>query len=194
MAATGLPNKKSHRSDIYALIKLDGVQKAKTKYSKSRWAEDFDIYAEKAQEVEVGVFEKGGTILAMVWFKLSEIEEMTTAANTAQANGHGASSAGLPGTSAPFISQSGADLQRGSSHQVENPETAVSGSSPFSLETWLDMEPAGQVAVKLSFIPDLDQRKRVRIQILFSSAYWYVALGRCWSTPACAKSIPKAWS
>ncbi|KAJ3217237.1 Serine/threonine kinase [Dinochytrium kinnereticum] len=172
MAATGLPNKKSHRSDIYAVIKVDGVQKAKTKYSKSKWAEDFDIYVEKAQEVELCVAEKGGTVLSLVWFKLAELEEMANAANSARSQStsdthiysHGLSSGGLPVTSSMGAHKGGAEFGNGSAHQVHDaPEVSSptsNGMTPFSFDTWLDMEPAGQLAVRLSFIADLNQRKK----------------------------------
>jgi len=135
ITATNLPGRKSHKSDSYCVIRIDNTPKGKTRSSRhSKWNEDFTISIENASDVEITVYEKGGTVLAMSWFKFGElIEEL-------QHRGlyHGGSSENL---SSPPQNQSHSDSHNG-------------------IDVWLDMEPAGQIFLHLNLVPEARKKRR----------------------------------
>ncbi|KAJ3401423.1 Serine/threonine kinase [Chytriomyces hyalinus] len=142
LLATALPNKKQYRADTYAVIKIDGVQKAQTKPSShNQWMEDFDIAVEKGLEVEICVYEKGGGILAMLWFKLAELEttQRLTAMKQAVESGDSASQ-----PSNPRSVKTPGDALR--------PTTVKHDKSEGVADLWLDLEPGGRIAIKLTFV------------------------------------------
>ncbi|KAJ3282065.1 Serine/threonine kinase, partial [Blyttiomyces sp. JEL0837] len=133
VGASGVPNKKSSRSDTYAVVKVDGVQKARTRPSRVKWLEDFEIQVDKGLEVEICVYEKGGGILSLVWFKMSELDDAVRliGRSTFQDSEEHAGAADKP---------------------PANPADGI--------EAWLDMEPGGQIAVKLNFVAEAGKLRR----------------------------------
>ncbi|KAJ3404437.1 Serine/threonine kinase, partial [Chytridiales sp. JEL 0842] len=149
MSAVGLPNKQSSRSDTYCVLKVDGVTKHQTRFSKSnKWMEEFQLVLEKAHEVEVVVLEKGGGVLAMVWFKLGELEEFLKIQRQLSSHqSHVDTIVSENGLSAPS--------------ETRNSQTARSGGgggnskgSAAGIETSLDLEPGGQIQLRLNFVPN----------------------------------------
>ncbi|RKO88225.1 hypothetical protein BDK51DRAFT_24558, partial [Blyttiomyces helicus] len=119
VGATNLPGRRSSSDEIFAIVRVDGVVQHTTRPTRIRWDESPVLTVEKAQEVEVSVYEKNGPLLAISWFRLWELEE---------------------------------DLKLKYGNGYENADAG---------ESWLDMEPGGQLLVKLNFAP-LDETKRVR--------------------------------
>jgi hypothetical protein len=120
MGAVNLPGKRSSKDDYFAVLRIDGITKATTKSTRSKIDETFDIQVEKANEVEIAVYDKpsGGqnkpSLLAFVWFTLAELEEELNA------------------TLGP--------------HYAQKPLNA-----PDMNDVWLDMEPGGQIAMRVNF-------------------------------------------
>jgi len=134
ITATNLPGRKSHKSDSYCVIRVDNTPRGKTRSSRhSKWNEDFNIPIENASDVEITVYEKGGTVLSMSWFKFGElIEELKYKG-----------------------------LYRGvSSDSLANPPSAASHSDHNGIDVWLDMEPAGQIFLHLNLIPESRKKRR----------------------------------
>ncbi|KAJ3010158.1 Serine/threonine kinase [Thoreauomyces humboldtii] len=161
--ATALPGRKSARSETYAVVRLDGVQRAKTKLSKGKWNEDFEIKLDKAQEVEIAVYEKGGTVLALTWFKLWELEEgiRTRQSGTATIAREGSSLSATSlngdhsgGQTIPMDQQPPPTLSPSATPTV--PPTPVSEG----LETWLEMEPGGQLQARFNIVSGVQKGKR----------------------------------
>lgn len=75
MGASNLTERKSLRDEIIAVVSVDGIVKAATRGTKTKWDESFDIPLEKALEVEISIFEKNGPIVGLIWFKLIDLEE-----------------------------------------------------------------------------------------------------------------------
>ncbi|KND02050.1 AGC/PKC protein kinase [Spizellomyces punctatus DAOM BR117] len=151
VAATGLPGRKSAKSETYASIRIDGVQKAQSKPSRGKWNDDFDIPIDKAQEVEIAIYEKGSSVLALLWFKLWELEEELRVRSL--------------GPSLPR--DNSAHSVAGGAHTVGLRRDSISdGQHPPAhhhqegVEAWLEMEPGGQLLVKLNFVPESSKAKR----------------------------------
>lgn len=108
--AANLPGRRSSKDELVAVIRVDGTVKYQTKPTKTQWHEYIDLQVDKAQEVEIAVYDRNWTLLGLTWFRLWELEE---------------------------------DLKTkyGPGHETGDIE-----------EIWLDMEPAGQILLRLNFI------------------------------------------
>ncbi|KAJ3284780.1 Serine/threonine kinase [Borealophlyctis nickersoniae] len=160
--SSGLPGKKSHKADAYASIRLDGTQKAKSRSSRGKWGDDFDITVDKGQEVEIVIFEKGGTMLAMVWFKLWELEEEMKMQKAAR------NPFNREGSSNSLAGESGAGF--GPGHSPSSPEedgvnSPATGRDDGYVQTWLDLEPSGRLQVGLKFTPVKPQKRPMKSAI-----------------------------
>ena len=109
IGATNLPGRRASHEEIFAVIRIDGNKKYSTRATRNRWDEHIDIQVDKAQEVEIAVYERGGVLLSMIWFRIFELEDDLK-------------------------------VKYGGSHETQDVE-----------ESLLDMEPAGQLFVKLNF-------------------------------------------
>jgi len=134
ITATNLPGKKSHKSDSYCVIRVDNTPRGKTRSSRhSKWNEDFNILIDNASDVEITVYEKGGTVLAMSWFKFGElIEELQYR--------------GL--------------YRGGSSESLSSPPQPQAHVDHNGIDVWLDMEPAGQIFLHLNVVPEARKKRR----------------------------------
>ncbi|KAJ3150499.1 Serine/threonine kinase [Geranomyces michiganensis] len=120
IGATNLPGRRSAKDEIMAIVRVDGVIKHETKPTRTQWQETIDIQVDKAQEVEIAVYDRSWTLLGLVWFRLWELEDDIKVK-------HG-----------------------GANDDVD--------------ETWLDLEPAGQILAKLNFIA-MGRAKTARDQV-----------------------------
>ncbi|KAJ3346407.1 Serine/threonine kinase [Kappamyces sp. JEL0680] len=85
-AITALPGKKSSKTELFVLIRVDNTPKAVSRSSKSSWDEDLILYLEKAHEIEIAVHEHDGGVLGVVWFQLSDfIDELNKLEDNADA-------------------------------------------------------------------------------------------------------------
>ncbi|KAJ3118143.1 Serine/threonine kinase [Phlyctochytrium bullatum] len=110
--ATNLLGRPGKESEVYAVIKVDGSTREKTKPKTTRWDETFELNMDKNVECELSVYSKTSNVmLGLTWFKLSDLVE---------------------------------DLKIKYGNRVP--------LSPNEAEdVWLDMEPAGQLWVKVTF-------------------------------------------
>ena len=158
----GLPNKKSVRSEVFVVIKVDGVQKTQSKASRNKWNEDLNVHVEKAQEIEVMVYEKGGDILAFIWFKLTDLESvLRLAAMEKQAELLRPNITGMAGGTMTATGPSDV-LSPLPNSQVSTPEYDSDGLSKFDgAEMVLDLEPSGRISMKLNFLLEAGKLRRV---------------------------------
>lgn len=113
IGASNLAERKSLRDDIFATISVDGIQKYTSRGTKSKWDEVFDVILDKALEVEIGIFDKSGQMLGLVWFKVQDLDD---------------------------------DLNAKYPVRLQNTDV---------LETWLELEPSGQLLSKINFVSNL---------------------------------------
>ncbi|KAJ3149573.1 Serine/threonine kinase [Geranomyces variabilis] len=165
-AATALPGRKSAKSETYAVIRLDGVQRAKTKPSRGKWNEEFEIKLDKAQEVEIAVYEKGGTVLALTWFKLWELEEGIRARQFGSSSGMARDSSGISLGSAKGVDGASAGGHPAAvtgdmpNSQPPPPVPIVAQPSHDGLDLCMEMEPAGQLQAKFNLVSTSLKRNR----------------------------------
>ncbi|KAJ3184872.1 Serine/threonine kinase [Gaertneriomyces sp. JEL0708] len=120
--ATNLPGRRSARDELVAIVRVDGTKKYETRPTKAQWNETVDIQVDKAQEVEIAVYDRSWTLLGLVWLRLFELED---------------------------------DLKAKYGGAYEHVDVD---------ETWLDLEPAGQLLAKLNFMA-MGRAKTARDQV-----------------------------
>lgn len=60
---------KTHaNSEICLVVKVDGIKKAQSSFSRGKWEEEIIFDVDKALELEFLIMEKNGSVLAMIWF------------------------------------------------------------------------------------------------------------------------------
>ncbi|KAG2735346.1 hypothetical protein G9P44_001560 [Scheffersomyces stipitis] len=174
----------SKKPESIIVIKVDDVEKARTKASRSdKWNEEFTIDVDKGNELEFSVFDKSGSSLVPVavnWALLTDITEeirkkkvanelgssgWLSASNLSQTNtnftlpGRAADASGASfNSTAPFQSNSANGTPSGSSTIVATDETA--NGSKIQINTWLSLEPVGQILVVVGFEKTNNQGKQ----------------------------------
>lgn len=174
--ASPMQNKKP---ESVVSIKIDDVEKARTTGSRNgRFNEDFTITVDKAHEVEITVYDKSGTQqvpVALTWILLSDIAEEIRKKKVANEMG----SDGWMPASRISTQQSYPNGPGGAQNPYAPALGSPSGSAPNSsasdhfdqaqldgstlgadrleeqkatqVHTWLNLEPAGQILVTLTF-------------------------------------------
>lgn len=147
--------------ETYVTLKVEGTQRARSHGSRTdRWNEEFEVTVDKANEVEIAIYDKQisephPVPIGLLWLRISDLVEaqrrqkvmMESGAGgwvTAHAMG-GPNAGGMPShmaspgdMNAP-LSMGGGDGPGGLSTQAEG------------IDTWFSVEPAGAIALQLSF-------------------------------------------
>ncbi|KAH6564395.1 hypothetical protein BASA62_007960 [Batrachochytrium salamandrivorans] len=134
--ASGLPGKKTFKADIYLVVRVDGLQRAKTRTTREKWTDDLRVSVDKASHMEIAVYEKGGILLTVLGFMLADMCDDLS------------SVVGLQ------------PLPSGQDNNVSGDPIITPSTKPNeTTETWFDMEPMGQILVRLKFVPNESNKK-----------------------------------
>ncbi|KAJ9092140.1 hypothetical protein QFC19_008798 [Naganishia cerealis] len=163
----------SKRLESYVTIKVDDVELARTRPSRSgKWNEEFRIDVDKGNEVEFAVYDKAGSQavpVAFAWALLSDITEELRkrkvemgSAGWVSGNDFTPSSGSVPsssgtgsvGSNNAAFNQTGPTVGSGQSGALST--SLVGGSSPSSdkpiqISAWINLEPTGQILLTFSF-------------------------------------------
>ncbi|KAI8927990.1 hypothetical protein BC831DRAFT_450572 [Entophlyctis helioformis] len=173
LVALGLPGKKSSKTDLYVIVSIDNNQRAKSRTSRGKWSDELVVSVVKGSEVELAVYEKNGAVLSMLWFKLADFVQELNVASSSKITQSASVGTSLNHLAAPSKQDARASTlpTSGSANGLSNPnggsrdvqqgppsgaaaDVLSSKPSGDGLEVWLDMEPMGQILVKLNFVPD----------------------------------------
>ncbi|KAH7926459.1 kinase-like protein [Leucogyrophana mollusca] len=162
-------------SETYVSLKIEGTQRARSHPSRTdRWNEDFEITVDKANEVEIAVYDKQVSEphpvpIGLLWVTISDLVEALRRQKVMMESGQGGwVTAGAMDGDSPtgrmppqMGAFGGADaplsLGPNSGGQME-------GSMGFSsqsegIDAWFAVEPAGALALQLNFVKE-NVRKR----------------------------------
>ena len=157
----------SRGPETYVVLKVEDAIKARTKATRNdRWQDEaFNIDIDKANEIELTVYDKSGdrpTPIGMLWVRISDIAEemrrkkIETEFNTsgwvsADKMDHGGSG-GRQDPSAPVGSPQnpGPAGPAGAAGQGYGPPGAPSASHVM-IDSWFALEPVGRIHVLMSF-------------------------------------------
>jgi classical protein kinase C alpha type len=147
-------------NETTVVVKVEGTARATSHPSRTdRWNEDFEIPVDKANEVEVAVYDKQAgehsTPIGMFWLRLSDIVEALRRQRVGQDNAQGAwvTAAGamresMGGAPEGIIGPGGdvnSPLNFTPTGSVEN------GLQPEGISAWFGVEPAGALAINVNF-------------------------------------------
>lgn len=151
--------------DTYVSLKVEGTQRAHTHPSRTdRWNEEFEITVDKANEVELAVYDKQisephPVPIALLWFKIQDLVDSLRRQRINQESGGGWVTAGdmnnIPGMPQPGHHPSSS----GDYQPPFNPGGPLTpggfgggyGGQSDGVEAWFALEPVGAIALKLNF-------------------------------------------
>jgi len=168
------PNLTLKPPETLCMLKVDGVPRAKTRPARSgpqgaQWNEDFDLPVEKANEVELTLYDKPENHLipiGILWVKISDITDELRRKKVELESGPGWAPAGVAGQGSG--SENGE--YEGSGRGFNN---APSNVTVDGIETWFDLEPVGQICLKFTF------GTSVISETGFQVNHWHPVLGKC---------------
>ncbi|KAL3893923.1 MAG: hypothetical protein SGCHY_005565, partial [Lobulomycetales sp.] len=132
--AVNLSGKRSGRDgDYFVIVRVDGSTKATSRSATKRIDESFDIQVSKAQELEFAVYEK-------------------YVSADAPADDRNASGSAAKRTLLAFVWFSVAELEEDLQDKLGEAYSQRSLHDKEFPETWLDMEPGGQLSIKINFM------------------------------------------
>ncbi|THC97947.1 hypothetical protein EYZ11_002584 [Aspergillus tanneri] len=165
----------SRGPETFVVLKVEDAIKARTKATRTdRWQdESFNIDIDKANEIELTVYDKSGdrpTPIGMLWVRISDIaEEMRRKKIESEFNASGwvsadkmedGSTPGRPDTAGPAGSPRAAVFpgQPGASAPGGAPGPA-GGAGPVMIDSWFALEPVGRIQLSLGFAKQLKDRR-----------------------------------
>lgn len=157
----------SRGPETYVMVKVEDAIKARTKATRNdRWLDEaFSIDIDKANEIELTVYDKSGdnpTPIGMLWVRISDIaEEMRRKKIETELNASGWVSADKMGDSGTPRSDHHGGSPMGSSHGHPGGGPGPAGphghadasNMPPSvmIDSWFALEPFGRIHVSMSF-------------------------------------------
>lgn len=145
----------SRGPETYIIVKVEDAIKARTKATRSdKWPDEvFNIAIDKANEIELTVYDKSGdrpTPIGMLWIRISDIaEEMRRKKMETEFNASGWVSADKMAGQDPGAHASASGQATSRPHAAA---TAPSGpSGPVLIDSWFALEPVGRVHLTMSF-------------------------------------------
>ncbi|CAI5758641.1 unnamed protein product [Candida verbasci] len=166
---------KFRKRETYIVIKIDDVEKARTKTSKNdNWNEEIIIDVEKSHEVEISIMDKQGSNsvpVAINWFSLYDLAEEIRKKKAAKDQGSNGwlTASNLPQTNGNSINSNTFNSNLGlPQSDIQPPRSPIQSSPPqdsnqkVSINTWLSLEPCGQILINLNFEKSLSEGKQFR--------------------------------
>ncbi|KAG6336115.1 hypothetical protein ID866_2981 [Astraeus odoratus] len=160
-------------NETYVSIKIEGTQRARSHPSRTdRWNEDFEITVDKANEIEIAVYDKQisethPVPIGLLWIRISDLVESLRRQKVMMDSGQGgwvpagAMDGDSPGGRgyAPTGSLGDANAPLSFGPSTGNPGAAGFTSQSEGIEAWFAVEPAGALYLHLNFVKE-NVRKR----------------------------------
>lgn len=154
-------------NETTVVIKVEGTARASSHPSRTdRWNQDFEISVDKANEVEISIYDKqSGTSdaqsmpIGLLWVRLNDVVEalrrqrVGTEAQSAWVTAAGAMRDGMTGASPPhdtIYSAGGPDPNMGYG-QRPSADAAPNQLGTEGITAWFAVEPAGALALDINF-------------------------------------------
>ena len=163
IVSTGRSRSASKAVETYVSFKVEGTQRARSHPSRTdRWLEDFEITVDKANEVEIAVFDKqvseiNPVPIGLLWIKISDLVEAQRRQKVMMESGQGgwvtanAMNGDSPVMGVPGKMGGGMDAPIGFGGGSIAPSGFSASSGPEGVEAWFAVEPAGAIALRLNF-------------------------------------------
>ncbi|KAI0061640.1 hypothetical protein BV25DRAFT_1900312 [Artomyces pyxidatus] len=162
--------------DTYVSLKVEGTQRARTHPARNtdRWNEEFEITVDKANEVEIAIYDKQVSEphpvpIGLLWIKIPDLVEALRRQKVTMESGQGGwVTAGdmnkSPGMTPPGMlghqSTGSGDYQAPLNSGALGPPGGGSyGMQSEGIDAWFAVEPVGALALNLNFVKE-NVRKR----------------------------------
>ncbi|KAG8926752.1 Serine/threonine kinase [Tulasnella sp. 419] len=154
--------------ETIAVLKIEGAARATSHPSRTdRWNEDFELTVDKANEVEIGIYDQQvgeyPVPIGFLWVKISDLAEaLRKQKATEMAGGGWATANSLPSGHSSNVSPSGEFNPNAEAPLVPpsaNYGPGGGGSSSEGITGWFSVEPVGAVLLTLNFVKE-NVRKR----------------------------------
>ncbi|KAG6840793.1 hypothetical protein C0991_004265 [Blastosporella zonata] len=153
-------------------LKVEGTQLAKSHPSRTdRWNEDFEITVDKANEVEIAVFDKQASEphavpIGLLWIRINDLVEALRRQKVGMESGQGGwvtagdmHGDGQAGHTHPQSGDFNAPLGGGFGGAPRGGSMTLGPATADGIDAWFAVEPAGAIALRLNFIKE-NVRKR----------------------------------
>lgn len=150
----------SRGPETFVIMKVEDAVKAKTRATRSdKWTEEtFNVDIDKANEIELTVYDKSGdrpTPIGMLWIRISDIaEEMRRKKIETEFNASGWVSADKMdhGAIRPDTQFQGSSFQPSQPARTQPPGQAPIGqNATVMVDSWFALEPVGRIHLTMSF-------------------------------------------
>ncbi|KAH9933130.1 uncharacterized protein BXZ73DRAFT_89794 [Epithele typhae] len=164
----------SKQVETYVSFRVEGTQLERSHPTKTdRWMENFEITVDKANEVEIAVYDKHANdqpqLIGLLWVKINDLVEAQRRQKVLMESGQGGwvTAAGAMNGGDPLAaaSQGGpmgdmnAPIPFGDNRVVPLGGPMPGGAQSEGIDAWFSVEPAGALALHLNFIKE-NVRKR----------------------------------
>ncbi|KAK6905806.1 AGC/PKC protein kinase [Kwoniella mangroviensis CBS 10435] len=156
-----LPRKSSKvYNETTVVIKIEGNERAVSHPSRvDKWHEDFEIYVDKANEVEVTIYDSvapgDSAPIGMMWFTVSDLLEALRRQKVGlETQGAGWVTAAAAATLGPRSGAAPDSVTLHSAGTIRGRPPGADGKIPEGIEGWWSVEPAGAISLKLDFVKD----------------------------------------
>ncbi|CAH6722086.1 protein kinase C-like 1 [[Candida] jaroonii] len=156
----------SKKPESVVSIKVDDVEKVRSKGSRTgKWNEEFVIDIDKGNEIEFSVYDKSSTSLvpvAVTWALLSDITEELRKKKVANELGNEGWVSASNYSANDFSAANNSSLppDSGFNSATSASTTSTNDNKNVQVNTWLNLEPVGQILVSLSFDKSQSGRKQ----------------------------------
>lgn len=149
--------------ETYVSIKVEGTQLAKSHPSRNdRWNEEFEISVDKANEVEIVVYDKQVSEphpipIGLLWIRITDLVDALRRQKVGMEGQGGWVTAGaMPGDSPTGLTpmQPSGDMNAPLGYGNAAPgnfTSGFSGQGSDGIDAWFAVEPAGAIALNLNF-------------------------------------------
>ncbi|WWC86335.1 uncharacterized protein L201_001208 [Kwoniella dendrophila CBS 6074] len=156
-----LPRKSSKVfTETTVAIKIEGNERAVSHPSRGdKWHEDFEIYVDKANEVEVTIYDTvapgDSAPIGMMWFTVSDLLEALRRQKVGmETQGAGWVTAAAAATLGPRSGAAPDSVTLHSAGTIRGRPPGADGKGPEGIEGWWSVEPAGAISLRLDFVKD----------------------------------------
>jgi classical protein kinase C len=147
------------RPESVVVVKVEDTPRARTHPSRTdRWNEDFEIHVDKANEVEVTIYDKSAGDLpvpiGMLWIRISDVVEALRRKKAGNDSGPGWVTAGRVSSANAAAGGGTSALDVPMGRQLPPPPSAQPGfgsTASEGIEAWFAVEPEGAIQLNLNF-------------------------------------------
>ncbi|AFR98040.1 classical protein kinase C [Cryptococcus neoformans C23] len=156
-----LPRRSSKTySETTVIIKVEGNERAVSHPSRNdKWHEDFHIPVEKANEVEITIYDTvapgDSAPIGMLWLRVSDLVEALRRQKVGiEGQGAGWVTAATAATMGPRSSGNAPDSVTLHSAGTLRGRPDAEGKGPDGIDGWWSVEPAGAISLRMDFVKD----------------------------------------